>query len=49
MQTREIKFARLPDLLCAALLLSLALALAYPRWRAGIDWRDEGQSSLADA
>jgi hypothetical protein len=42
MQAREIKFARLPDLLCAALLFSLALAIAYPRWRAGIDWRDEG-------
>jgi hypothetical protein len=42
MQTREIKSARLPDLLCAALLLSFALAIAYPRWRAGIDWRDEG-------
>ena len=26
----------------AALLLSFALAIAYPRWRAGIDWRDEG-------
>jgi hypothetical protein len=23
-------------------LLSFALAIAYPRWRAGIDWRDEG-------
>ncbi len=42
MQTPEIKSARLPDLLCAALLLSFALAIAYPRWRAGIDWRDEG-------
>jgi hypothetical protein len=28
--------------LCAAFLLSFALAIAYPRWRAGIDWRDEG-------
>src|SRR5437762_13542806 len=25
-----------------AFLLSSALAIAYPRWRAGIDWRDEG-------
>ena len=42
MQTSEIKSARLRDLLCAALLLSFALAIAYPRWRAGMDWRDEG-------
>ncbi|PYJ30941.1 MAG: hypothetical protein DME90_01095 [Verrucomicrobia bacterium] len=42
MQISEIKSARLPDLLCAALLLAFALAIAYPRWRAGIDWRDEG-------
>src|SRR2546428_13471253 len=42
MQTCEIKSARLPDLLCAALLLALSVAIAYPRWRAGIDWRDEG-------
>src|SRR5438128_3118495 len=42
MQTCEIKSARLPDLLCAALLLAFAVAIAYPRWRAGIDWRDEG-------
>src|SRR5438105_4384657 len=42
MQTSEIKSARLLDLLCVALLLSFALAIAYPRWRAGIDWRDEG-------
>jgi hypothetical protein len=41
-QTSEIKSARLADLLCAALLLSFALAIAYPRWRAGIVWRDEG-------
>jgi hypothetical protein len=42
MQTFQIKSARLPDLLCAALLLAFALVIAYPRWRAGIDWRDEG-------
>jgi hypothetical protein len=42
MQTRNIKSTRLPDLLCAVLLVSFALAIAYPRWRAGIDWRDEG-------
>jgi hypothetical protein len=40
--TSEIKSSRLFRLLCAALLLSFALAIAYPRWRAGIDWRDEG-------
>jgi hypothetical protein len=42
MQTCEIKSARLLDVLCVALLLSFATAVAYPRWRAGIDWRDEG-------
>jgi hypothetical protein len=42
MPTRELKWARLTDLLFLALLLSLALVIAYPRWRAGIDWRDEG-------
>jgi hypothetical protein len=42
MQTCEIKSARLVDVLWVALLLSFALAIAYPRWRAGIDWRDEG-------
>ncbi len=42
MQTPEIKSARLLDLLCATLLLSFAVTIAYPRWRAGIDWRDEG-------
>ena len=30
------------DVLCAGLLLLMALAIAYPRSRAGIDWRDEG-------
>lgn len=42
MQIRNIKSTRLPDLLCAVLLVSFALAIAYPRWRTGIDWRDEG-------
>ena len=42
MQTPKINSARLPDFFCATLLLSFALAIAYPRWRAGIDWRDEG-------
>jgi hypothetical protein len=38
----SIKSGRLPDVLGAVLLLSFALAIACPRWRAGIDWRDEG-------
>src|SRR5438067_10184640 len=42
MHTSKIKAARLIDALCVVLLISLALAVAYPRWRAGIDWRDEG-------
>src|SRR5215470_19701631 len=42
MHTSQTTSARLLDLLCAALLLSFALTIAYPRWRAWIDWRDEG-------
>lgn len=42
MVTSKIKSARLVDLLFVALLLSFAIAIAYPRWRASIDWRDEG-------
>ena len=42
MLTSKIKTARLLDLLCLALLLSFAIIIAYPRWRAWIDWRDEG-------
>src|ERR1043165_7417377 len=42
MLTSKIKSVRLLDFLCAALLVSFALIIAYPRWRAGIDWRDEG-------
>jgi hypothetical protein len=37
-----MKSAWIRDLLCVALLLSFAATFAYPRWRAGIDWRDEG-------
>ncbi|MEY2484716.1 MAG: hypothetical protein QOH39_364 [Verrucomicrobiota bacterium] len=37
-----MRWARLTDLLSVALLLSFALFIAYPRWRSGIDWRDEG-------
>jgi hypothetical protein len=39
---RKIKPWWIGDLLCMALLISFALAIACPRWRAGIDWRDEG-------
>ena len=42
MHAPKIKSTRLLDLLCAGLLLSFGIAIAYPRWRAGIDWRDEG-------
>jgi hypothetical protein len=42
MRIPKLKSARLVDLLCAVLLLSFAMAIAYPRWRAGMDWRDEG-------
>lgn len=42
MLTSKIKSARLVDLLFVALLLSFAIAIAYPRWRAWVDWRDEG-------
>jgi hypothetical protein len=42
MRIPKLKSARLVDLLCAILLLSFSFAIAYPRWRAGIDWRDEG-------
>src|SRR6478736_7679204 len=34
--------SRLSDFICPAILLLIAIAIAYPRWRAGIDWRDEG-------
>jgi len=30
------------DIVAVVFLLSFALAIAYPRWRAGVDWRDEG-------
>src|ERR1700745_1557002 len=42
MRLFTIKFARVGDILCAVLLVCFALALAQPRWRSGIDWRDEG-------
>ncbi len=39
---REIKPWWIHDLICVALLALTAAAIAYPRWRSGIDWRDEG-------
>ncbi|HEY4284099.1 MAG TPA: hypothetical protein VGM62_13615 [Chthoniobacterales bacterium] len=42
MLTLEIRWRHFADFLCLALLLSFAFAIAYPRWRAGMDWRDEG-------
>ena len=30
------------DLICVAALLLFAAGIAYPRWRAWVDWRDEG-------
>jgi hypothetical protein len=42
MQISRLKSTRLFDVLCAALLLSSALAIAAPRWRDRLDWRDEG-------
>ena len=42
MQTPETKPRWLHDCFCAGLLLLFAIAIAYPRWRAGVDWRDEG-------
>jgi hypothetical protein len=42
MQIPEIESTWRHDAFCLALLLLFALAVAYPRWRSGIDWRDEG-------
>ena len=30
------------DFIAPVLLLAAAIVIAYPRWKAGIDWRDEG-------
>src|SRR5204862_7367881 len=30
------------DFIAPVLLLAAAIVIAYPRWEAGIDWRDEG-------
>lgn len=42
MNTVKIESKLIIDLLCTALLISFAVAIAYPRWRAWVDWRDEG-------
>jgi hypothetical protein len=42
MQISKANVTRFSDFICAAILLLIAIAIAYPRWRAGIDWRDEG-------
>ena len=42
MKIRGVRSTLMPDLLCLALLILFAIAIAYPRWRAWIDWRDEG-------
>src|SRR5437764_15148860 len=42
MQISKTNFTRFSDFICPAILVLIALAIAYPRWRAGIDWRDEG-------
>lgn len=36
------RFTLVADILCPLLLISLGLAIALPRYRAGIDWGDEG-------
>src|SRR5437763_4253125 len=42
MQISKTNVTRFSDLICPAILLLIAIAIAYPRWRAGVDWRDEG-------
>jgi hypothetical protein len=42
MKTANAQSSLVIDLLCVALLISFAVAIAYPRWRAWVDWRDEG-------
>jgi hypothetical protein len=42
MKTANAQSSLVSDLLCVALLISFAVAIAYPRWRAWVDWRDEG-------
>src|SRR5436190_5281657 len=42
MQISKTNVSRFGDFICPAILLLIAIAVAYPRWRVGIDWRDEG-------
>src|SRR5438552_18353762 len=42
MQISKTNVTRFSDFICPAILLLIAIFIAYPRWRAGIDWRDEG-------
>jgi hypothetical protein len=42
MRISKTNITHFSDLICPAILLLIAIAIAYPRWRAGIDWRDEG-------
>src|SRR5436190_22207121 len=41
MQISKTNVTPFSDFICPAILLLIAIAIAYPRWRAGIDWRDE--------
>ena len=42
MRISKTNITHFSDFICLAILLLIAIAIAYPRWRAGIDWRDEG-------
>lgn len=42
MKTVKAQSSLALDLVCVALLISFAIIIAYPRWRAWVDWRDEG-------
>jgi hypothetical protein len=42
MRISKTNVTRFSDFICPAILLLIGIAIAYPRWRAGIDWRDEG-------
>ena len=42
MAAAETRSVWIYDVVCLVLLILFALAVALPRWRSGIDWRDEG-------
>ena len=42
MQISKFNFTRFSDFVLPSILILIAIVIAYPRWRAGIDWRDEG-------